>query len=127
MQGQECGVAWKLEDGMLEIRLGPNDAWPLCQELRRLMREHMCGETPSPFDFEQVHRASRMAWEAARRGTMSSLDRHDCDLLYRVRQLTDVEWVFRILNRVRQHVRRADTEPDMADRWAKDVAGVMTY
>lgn len=110
---------------MLEVRLRDRDRQPIAEELRRLIRIYTAAEILRPKDLEKVHRAARMCWEALERGTLSSLDSHDCDILYEVRMEPDVEWVFRILNYIRGLLRAADTTPDMADRWAKDVALVM--
>lgn len=123
--GTTLGVRYAVEDGMLSLELGPDDAGPLAEELRRHVRILTSEERPSAVQFESVHRASRMCWEALVRGTISSLDAQDCEILYSVRQEPGVEWVFRILNRVRHLLRTASTTPVEGDHYAKQVSAVM--
>ena len=121
----EGGIEWRLEDGLIDFKLTPHAARGIVEELRRLIRGVASGEVQTAFGMDRIHRASRMCWEALERGTVSSLDARDCEVLYEVRQLEPVEWVFAVLNQVRSLLSAAGTAPDTADRYAKTVSAVM--
>jgi len=120
-----AGAAWILEDGLLNVRLKAERVPDLVEQLRKVARGRLSREAPSAADFDCVHRASRMCWEALERGTISAIDAKDCSILYRVEMSADVEWVFAILNQVRGRLSTADLAPDTADSYAKSVASVM--
>jgi len=119
------GVAWTVEDGLLSLSMDVDRVTAVVDELRRAARGLLSDEAPTAGHFDSVHRSSRICWELLERGTASSLDAGDCEVLYGVRQLESVEWVFLILNRVRGRLARAGTTPETGDRYAKSVSTVM--
>jgi hypothetical protein len=86
LRGSWSGVSWEIEDGMISVKLRPEDVGPLVEELRRHIRVMTSSEIPTPSQFDSVNRASRICWEALETGSISSLDGRDCDVLYAVRQ-----------------------------------------
>jgi hypothetical protein len=120
-----AGAAWILEDGLLNVRLKAESVPDLVEQLRKVARGRLSREAPSAADFDCVHRASRMCWEALERGTLSAVDSEDGLVLYQVELSKQVEWVFAILNQVRGALSTAAAPPDAADSYAKSVAAVM--
>ena len=125
ISGTTLGVFYELENGMLFIKLEQHDTYTIINELKRLIRMRTSSDNSTTEDFDAVNRISRMCWEILESNTISSLDARDCAILYTVRQELGVEWVFRILNKVRGLLKESFTTPTMADAYAKSVSIVM--
>lgn len=115
-----------MENGFLTIELRVQDVYPIVDFLRKRSRSTLSDDMLTSRGLEEVHRSTRMAWEATIQSRMSCLDAGDCRILYDAEMSEDLEWVHRILNQVRSSLTETATTPVMGDGYAKSVCSVMS-
>jgi hypothetical protein len=126
VKGGVCGVEYSLHHGLLDVQLRPHQTYPLVEFLRSSIKSLVRREKPEAQDLVKVHRLSRMCFEVLEHDRITNIDKMDGQLLYEAPQDADFEWVFKVFNDWRDHLRHTDCSIVIADHVAKSIDDIMT-
>ena len=127
LKGEFDGVRYKVEDGLLEMKIPTWRAKSIISILSDLTRRFSRKEKATSEDFLAVHRISRMCYELSLEGvdpetrTVSMVDREEADILWGVPVDWSTEWIWKILGGLPALRKTGDVSIIVADHFAKSV------
>jgi hypothetical protein len=124
--GFACGVKFNLHNGLLDLQLEPRLVPDMLEFLRTQIKILVRKDTATAHDFVCVHRMSRMCFELATDAKLSGIDKLEGELLYEAPMNEKFEWVFKILNPIRNRLRSTECSIVVADHVAKNIDDIMT-
>ena len=115
----------EIKDGLLSVSV-PDELIPAFLEcLRNEVRKTMADFWPSSEEWDKVHRLSRYGWMVRKWRKLEGLDREDCRLIVDFTKHNNCRSIGDVCNRYCDSVIETNTDPSMADAYAKMVNVVM--
>lgn len=118
-------ITWEVNEGLASVSLRFEDIVPLCAFLRNYMK--ICTNETDVSNFVHIHRASRIAWEAASHNRITNLDMDDISILMQAPSTWQYQWIHKFTNSSGiRSIMRCNVTPNDADGYAKSVNQVMS-
>ena len=120
-------IEYDVNDGFLEIRMQPYQAYYIIEHFKNEMKHISRIEGTKPCHFMTINRMSRMCWELITYSRLTNIDMEDIRLLYTIDQNSNTSWIHEILNEyiLDDKIKNNEYPVLVADRFAKDFANIM--
>ena len=124
--GEACGVRYCLRNGLLDVQLQPHQAIDLLEFFKQRMKVLARDDQNVPSQFMWIHRYARMSYELVTGSRITGIDKLEAEFLYDAPQEEKFEWIFKILNGLRDQIRATECSIVVADHVAKSIEDIMT-